>query len=535
MDSHTSDDSHPNLEGSDAEAPAEAAFARRAADQLQTAATRSSTGDPDLVVEPPVVPPADISAIEPLRARPPKRAAQARAQQRYRERQRAKLAEHDSAVKELARVKDILAQDRAMFAAERAAWAQSLQQGPVPWLPPDPSNLEIAPTDTYEVAIRKTAGMPESILQSLYLLQRAICCVHGWPAPPFEQTRSFVIRDVFVRKQQTVRAISRVVQEYEASGSPASLSHLQAFMSALAVLYRGTGTTSSMPRLTTSNKVANAIRKSFEDAILREHGLPPADHWHKVTDALELTPQQQNTIMVMQQDWQSSMEQATRNATNIPDDVGTFLQIQASLQHPRESTAGEASLQMTMQGESCLARLHQYMRNQSRATTDLVFGIREKVLTPYQQAKLEIASFPWKMDMAAICSVVAERHRPRQHAPPPMDAGALGAAFGGPNWDAPGGFTDSAVGSPPFSGSALMPSPVSTIQLAADAVSHQVPAAPPLPAVSATLPYMTDLAVPVPMGWARASASDTWELDTGCSNFLDSWQHEARTLLPCDG
>ena len=31
------------------------------------------------------------------------------------------------------------------------------------------------------------------------------------------------------------------------------------------------------------------------------------------------------------------------------------------------------------QGESCLARLHQYMRTQSRATTDLVFGIREKV------------------------------------------------------------------------------------------------------------------------------------------------------------
>ena len=57
-----------------------------------------------------------------------------------------------------------------MFAAERAAWAQSLQQGPVPWLPPDPSNLEIAPTDTYE------ACSYQQQLEHKRLRQLAACC-----------------------------------------------------------------------------------------------------------------------------------------------------------------------------------------------------------------------------------------------------------------------------------------------------------------------------------------------------------------------
>ena len=55
-----------------------------------------------------------------------------------------------------------------------------------------------------------------------------------------------------------------------------------------AVLYRGTGTTCSMPRLATTNKVAMALRACFEESILREHGLPPSDHWHKVTVSILL-------------------------------------------------------------------------------------------------------------------------------------------------------------------------------------------------------------------------------------------------------
>lgn len=50
------------------------------------------------------------------------------------------------------------------------------------------------------------------------------------------------------------------------------------------------------------------------------------------------------------------------------------------------------------------------MNLEREACEDFLFAVTDDLLTPWQEATCEVFSYPWHLDMLAICNVLAAQH-----------------------------------------------------------------------------------------------------------------------------
>ncbi|KAK9800284.1 hypothetical protein WJX73_003552 [Symbiochloris irregularis] len=143
----------------------------------------------------------------------------------------------------------------------------------------------------------------------------------------------------------------------------------------------------------------HVINDAYNTAGLRENGLPSAEHWRRAAASLQLTDQQYKAIMDMRAKWRASRERARQQAADLPHTVQAYI-----LEQPGLGPLGITHQQL----EDCHLRLRRCQKEERDAICRFNYEIRAQVLTPMQNAKLLILSFPYKIDMEAIFTALAE-------------------------------------------------------------------------------------------------------------------------------
>lgn len=62
------------------------------------------------------------------------------------------------------------------------------------------------------------------------------------------------------------------------------------------------------------------------------------------------------------------------------------------------------------------------MNLEREACEDFLFAVTDDLLTPWQEATCEVFSYPWHLDMLAICNVLAAQHNQSTVRPPEAQA-----------------------------------------------------------------------------------------------------------------
>lgn len=80
------------------------------------------------------------------------------------------------------------------------------------------------------------------------------------------------------------------------------------------------------------------------------------------------------------------------------------------------------NIQGGLEGCAAAKRLEASLNLEREACEDFLFAVTDDLLTPWQEATCEVFSYPWHLDMLAICNVLAAQHNQSTVRPPIFEA-----------------------------------------------------------------------------------------------------------------
>ncbi|KAK9800304.1 hypothetical protein WJX73_009492 [Symbiochloris irregularis] len=356
------------------------------------------------------------------------------AQARWRNRQKGKQAEEKMKMAEVEEARKQLQAETMAFNAQRQAWqafmrsCQQQHQGHPgrSGLQPDYSVVPIRGIDTYQSAVLRTPMLPREVLDVQFAINETVHRVCGWPQLPRDAVINFRLDSLFRRKKLHTRALSKLLSLCEDKENVTAATDLCNLMHGFLNLARMLGWTA----LSNGTTAAGVIDSEYTQAGLRECGVPSVGHWQRVAASLDLTKQQHETILQMREEWYLCKKQARQQAASVPSTVQAYLSEQPG-QEPRVSHG---------QLEDCHVRLQRCRQEEHKAACKFNFGVRGQVLTPIQNAKVLLLSWPYKADMEAILNGLPSEHAPpmghQDHDPAllwPLDSNTPGHGFGLPD------------------------------------------------------------------------------------------------------
>ena len=78
---------------------------------------------------------------------------------------------------------------------------------------------------------------------------------------------------------------------------------------------------------------------------------------------------------------------------------------------PLSLTPCVCNVQGGLEGCAAAKRLEDSLNLEREACEDFLFAVTDDLLTPWQEATCEVFSYPWHLDMLAICNVLAAQHK----------------------------------------------------------------------------------------------------------------------------
>ncbi|KAK9800277.1 hypothetical protein WJX73_002609 [Symbiochloris irregularis] len=324
------------------------------------------------------------------------------AQARYRSRQKHKHMEQEQKMQEVEEARKALQAETKAFNAQRQAWQAIMQiceqqqqaASSINSLQPDLSLAPLRGDDTMQSAILRTAGHPNHIPAEILEVQYSIdSCVHrvcGLPQPTRDDVLRFRLDSLFERKKLHMQAISKLLAQCTDRDNKAAHKALSDLMHNFSLGCRLLDWSS----MSSGNSAASVVDAEFTKSGLREFGLPSAEHWKRAVASLNLSKQQLSTIMQMRGEWHQSRRRARQQVTDLPSTIQAYVS---------EQPGSNISHQ---QLEECHVRLQRCRQEEHKAACKFTFGVRNLVLTPIQNAKLLLLSWPYKMDMEAILNAL---------------------------------------------------------------------------------------------------------------------------------
>ena len=81
-----------------------------------------------------------------------------------------------------------------------------------------------------------------------------------------------------------------------------------------------------------------------------------------------------------------------------------------TIQTPIQETFDVGRLQGGLEGCAAAKRLEDSLNLEREACEDFLFAVTDDLFTPWQEATAEVFSYPWHLDMLAICNELAAQH-----------------------------------------------------------------------------------------------------------------------------
>lgn len=82
-----------------------------------------------------------------------------------------------------------------------------------------------------------------------------------------------------------------------------------------------------------------------------------------------------------------------------------------SIQTSIQQTFGFGRLQGGLEGCAAAKRLEDSLNLERETCEDFLFAVTDDLFTPWQEATCEVFSYPWHLDMLAICNELAAQHQ----------------------------------------------------------------------------------------------------------------------------
>ncbi|KAK9868761.1 hypothetical protein WJX84_009448 [Apatococcus fuscideae] len=123
---------------------------------------------------------------------------------------------------------------------------------------------------------------------------------------------------------------------------------------------------------------------------------PPGRHqWAQLLTRLQLTAEQQQQMLTARQYLLHLLDTIGQTRWNIIVQLG-----QAALELPRESLPASPPAEA----------LKENLEKERLACADFLFAITDEILSPEQEARCEVFSYPWHVDLLELCHILASRH-----------------------------------------------------------------------------------------------------------------------------
>ncbi|KAK9812574.1 hypothetical protein WJX73_009992 [Symbiochloris irregularis] len=344
----------------------------------------------------------NYTAIRTYRQSEKQRLRNRRAQKAFRERarQRKELGQDaEVAASGITQAWESLESDRAAFAAERQVWLSSASQALLnlgTWLAPSIEGLAVTSDDSFKVAVLRTPGISDAFLDVLFSTVCQSCNIVGYPCPAKAEVDFWPISSYLTVRSHIGRtALALAVEDAETEGSCRSLARLEDLIAS----WRGIARLSRMTDRSAGGDLARIMYKMVKQFPLDQYGQPPANHWHIATARARLSPEQRAQMLAMQARFHDRLFSTRQRATTLPRRLHGFLQGDVD---PR-LTSYPSAMPGGQEGEALLAEL---LKEEHAAANAFYWEIRQQVLTPLQDARINLAAFPWQPDLDIICSVL---------------------------------------------------------------------------------------------------------------------------------
>lgn len=336
-----------------------------------------------------------------------------RAQARYRERQKEKFADYKSAVDELTQQLESLAAEKDALAADKAMLESCLQLSYQKGLSGGDDSPDTASTsEAYQHAIWKSTSIDEALLEammSVFTKARMACKLQPLSQQDIENTS---LDEVFQRKELTVNGTAALLRHVDEEGTEAAFHKLVEFMAAQAHMYD--------LLYTHHGQLARVMEASLVHTSRQRHGLPQPNFWASVLEALTLTDAQRVRMLQLRRQLLTRMEDVRQRRVSILESL------QGTLPTGLNRESGLSFASTFVQGTQAAELLRESLHQEHRTTHEFTSTIRRKVLSPYQTAILEVRSFPYKVDLLAICNAIPGQAPsvPQSQGPSPPTSGA---------------------------------------------------------------------------------------------------------------
>ncbi|BDA44346.1 hypothetical protein COCOBI_05-5300 [Coccomyxa sp. Obi] len=293
-----------------------------------------------------------------------------RAQKRFREREKVKKATLESQVAELSRKLAALSQEKTRLEnrnniLEKVVKMKDEHITDLESSTPKPKALE-APNTLSEV------------LHDFYMV------VHGGPCPCYDG-RAIPMPAIQKTHKAYIDALAACLMEgAEDPADPAHERMCELIRADRAVMAR-VGLLSEKLYMTLSSQNVVPVDKRLNR--------PDAEHWKTVLDAMGLSITQKEAVLAASQELLARMQ-------IIVSDRQPIVQAIAS-----NAEGGHFSQQFERQ--EMIEQLQLNLKEEYRAVFDFEVALFQTVLKPLQQARMQVASYPWPVDTLAICALIA--------------------------------------------------------------------------------------------------------------------------------
>ncbi|KAK9916110.1 hypothetical protein WJX75_008722 [Coccomyxa subellipsoidea] len=122
-------------------------------------------------------------------------------------------------------------------------------------------------------------------------------------------------------------------------------------------------------------------------------GKPDMQHWRDVLDAVKLSIAQKEAVLAARHELLSRMGSIVANRQPIVQAIAA------------NADGGDFAVQF--ERRETIEQLQNNLKEEYRAVFDFEVALFQTVLKPLQQARMQVASYPWPVDSLAMCGLIA--------------------------------------------------------------------------------------------------------------------------------
>ncbi|EIE26064.1 hypothetical protein COCSUDRAFT_61060 [Coccomyxa subellipsoidea C-169] len=129
-------------------------------------------------------------------------------------------------------------------------------------------------------------------------------------------------------------------------------------------------------------------------------GRPDMQHWKGVLDTVNLSMSQKEAVLAARHDLLSRMGSIVADRQPLVQGIAA------------NAEGGDFSKQY--ERREMIEQLQNNLKEEYRAVFDFEVALYQTILKPLQQARMQVASYPWPVDSLAICGLIAAERQSRE-------------------------------------------------------------------------------------------------------------------------